>query len=122
MKVHHAWIVAGGENTPRKFPMRVSIKQMKNSPPLPFRALFVWTLICLAGGSPLRVFVSAGGLMVRKQITKKVKGAEKGKGFQKCHCHAGEKTECGPCRYWIRGEAYLLSPLRQRRVLYRWQH
>ena len=36
-------------------------------------------LICLAGGSPLRGCVSAGGLMVRKQITKKVKGAEKTK-------------------------------------------
>ncbi len=34
-------------------------------------------LICLAGGLPLRGCVFVGGLMLRKQITKRVKGAEK---------------------------------------------
>ena len=30
----------------------------------------------------------------------------------KGHCHAGEKTNCGPSRSWIRGEACLLSPFK----------
>ncbi len=33
-------------------------------------------LICLAGGLPLRGCVCAGGLMLQKQITNRVKGAE----------------------------------------------
>jgi hypothetical protein len=40
-------------------------------------------LICLAGGLPLRVCVCAGGLMLRKRITNRVKGAEKTKRVSK---------------------------------------
>jgi len=40
-------------------------------------------LICLAGGLPLRGCVCAGGLMLRKQITNRVKGAEKRKRVSK---------------------------------------
>ena len=40
-------------------------------------------LICLAGGLPLRGCVCAWGLMLRKRITNRAKGAAKPKGFQK---------------------------------------
>ncbi len=44
----------------------------------------IWSeLICLAGGLSLRVCVCAGGLMLRKQITNRVKGAEKNKRVSK---------------------------------------
>ena len=59
---------------------------------------------------------AGGGLMLRKRITNKVKGAEKNKKVSKtATVMPGEKTNCGPSRSWIRGEACLLSPFRQRR-------
>ena len=69
-------------------------------------------LICLPGGLPLRGCVCAGGLVLRKRITNRAKGAEKPKGFQKGPLSCSRENQKKTVDLAALGseEASLLSP------------